>query len=97
MQDYFKIAPVARLSDYRVVFSRWNSDHEFIPFKDWNTDCYTPLSWYKSYNEVKHNRYDKFQKANLCNLMNAFCMFSAEVIWILHALKVSAGISMIKE
>lgn len=80
IRDFFKIAPVARLYEYRVVFDRWNSDYEFIPFMDWNTDCYTPLSWYKSYNEVKHNRYDKFQNANLYNLMNAV----AGLLCILH-------------
>lgn len=79
--DYFKIAAVAKLSDYAVVFDRWTTTHEFKPFAEWSNTEYNPLSWYRDYNCVKHNRFANFDKANLENLMNAV----AAVLCIMHA------------
>lgn len=79
--DYFKLAPVLKLSEYRIVFKRWNSNKEFKPFEVWNTNIYNPLTWYQSYNRVKHNRYNYFNEANLENLMNAI----AGLLCLLHA------------
>lgn len=79
--DYFKIAEVAKLSEYRVLFVRWNSPREFKPFEVWNSNTYTSLQWYQSYNSVKHNRFKHFEEANLANLMNAV----AGLLCILHA------------
>ena len=78
--DYFKIAPVAKLNEYKVVFERWSPFREFAPFATWNTSTYAGLKWYQDYNEVKHNRYDNFALANLENLMNSV----AGLICILH-------------
>lgn len=79
--DYFKLASVARLSEYKVIFKRWSTSHVFTPFAEWNTATYAPLIWYQGYNSVKHNRYSNFKQANLENLMNAL----AGLLCILHA------------
>lgn len=79
--DYFKIASVAKLSDYIVRFGRWESNHDFKPFATWNGTTYAPLSWYQGYNSVKHNRHINFPQANMANLMDAI----AGLLCILHA------------
>ena len=79
--DYFKIAPVAKLAEYKVIFKRWATPHEFKPFNVWNTASYVPLTWYQDYNHVKHNRYKYFNKANFFNVMNAI----SGLLCILHA------------
>lgn len=79
--DYFKLANVLKLSEYGVTFKRWNSNNIFKPFATWNTNSYTPLPWYQSYNKVKHNRQDNFHEANMENLMNAL----AGLLCLLHA------------
>lgn len=80
-EDYYKINGPTKLHEYKVVFHRWRNYHEFKPFEVWNSGSFTSLPWYKAYNEVKHNRYDEFIKANLENVMNAF----AGLLCILHA------------
>ena len=79
--DYFKIAKAARLSEYVVTFHRWLPERKFKPFEQWANAEYKSLPWYKSYNNVKHNRYKCFSEANLGNLMNAV----AGLLCILHA------------
>ena len=81
MPDYFKVASVAKLSEYRVQFARWSSSRSFTPFAEWNSAVYAPLPWYQDYNTVKHNRYQYFELANLENLMNAM----AALLSILYA------------
>lgn len=81
MADYFKVASVARLSEYKVQFTRWSSSRLFTPFAEWNSATYAALPWYQSYNKVKHNRYKYFELANLENLMNAM----AALLSILYA------------
>lgn len=81
IKDYFKIAAVAKLSDYIVRFGRWESNHDFKPFAPWNGANYASLSWYKGYNDVKHDRNSNFSQANLENLMDAI----AGLLCILHA------------
>lgn len=79
--DYFKLAGPLRLHEYKVWFNRWESDREFVPYADWSGDTYKSLKWYRAYNEIKHNRSAKFNRANLLNLMNAI----AGLLCILHA------------
>ena len=71
MEDYFKVASVARLSEYKVKFARWSSPRVFNPFAEWNGTTFHGLSWYQDYNKVKHNRYKNFEFANLKNVMTA--------------------------
>ena len=81
IKDYFKISHVARLSEYKVSFERWIPYREYKPFAVWENVEYVPLSWYQSYNKIKHNRFINFSEANLENLMNAI----AGLLCILHA------------
>ena len=81
IKDYFKIAPVAKLPEYKVTFQRWSTIHEFSPFFTWNTASYAPLPWYQGYNNVKHDRYNNFSQASFENLMNAI----SGLLCILHA------------
>lgn len=81
--DFYKIVPAAKLTDYAITFHRWSTPREIRPFKNWNQPKNKPLSWYKSYNEVKHNRYSKFALANLGNLVDAvaglLCILYAQI------------------
>ena len=87
--DYFKISSAIKLSEYRVIFHRWATTHEFKPFGEWNTSTYSSLGWYKDYTNVKHNRLEYFNKANLGNLMNSIaallCILHAQVGSLMHS------------
>ena len=42
------------------------------PFENWSKEeKYTPLSWWTSYNKVKHQRAKHYSKANLNNVLNS--------------------------
>lgn len=60
------------LGKYPEIVNRTITVAEFsltlTPFKDWNTQS---LKWWKAYNSVKHNRYDKLSLACLENVVNA--------------------------
>lgn len=81
IRDYFRIASVQRLSEYKVVYDRWVQHYEFRPFETWNTANYSPLPWYQAYNSVKHNRFANFSDASLGNLMSAV----SGLLCILHS------------
>lgn len=44
---------------------------EFRPFANFDTAIAKSPDWYRAYNQVKHNREDNLEKANLENCMNA--------------------------
>lgn len=89
IKDYFKLESVCKLSAYKVTFDKWNNDHVFIPFQAWkNTSSYVALPWYQDYNNVKHNRFQEFDKAKLSNVMDAL----SGLICILHA-QIGSGMS----
>jgi len=70
--DYFKINQISNLNEYTVKIKNWFPEPlEIKPFEEWNANTYTPLFWYKAYNNVKHNRSENFQDANLKNLTYA--------------------------
>ena len=70
--DYFKINKASKLNEYTVKIKNWFPEPlEIKPFQEWNSDEYSSLFWYKAYNNVKHNRSDNFQEANLKNLTYA--------------------------
>ncbi|MCH5167952.1 MAG: hypothetical protein J1F35_08750 [Erysipelotrichales bacterium] len=81
--DYFNLNKVCRLHDYKIQFFRWESDRYFKPFNEWKNENYFPLPWYSSYNNVKHNRFEKFKEANLENVINALggllCIIHAQI------------------
>lgn len=70
--DYFKINKASRLNEYTVKIKNWFPESiEIKPFEEWNSNEYSSLFWYKAYNNVKHNRSENFQDANLKNLTYA--------------------------
>ncbi len=72
MSDYKKIEQATHLSGYTVMYSNWlPSQYTASPFAVWATGGSLP--WFKAYNNVKHNRSQKFQLANLKNLLDAIC------------------------
>lgn len=72
MDDYKKIEQSSLLSGYEVYYSNWLPDKYITrPFAAWATRGSLP--WYKAYNDVKHNRWQKFLSANLKNLLDAIC------------------------
>jgi hypothetical protein len=68
--DYFKIERACRLSEYIITIPVWNGKtNQLQPFKQWQSSH--SLTWYQSYNDVKHNRSANFSQANLGNALNA--------------------------
>lgn len=86
MNDYRKINKATKLSEYEVKLNIWHPDPEKLkPFRLWGnpirpSTIRTPL-WYKGYNEVKHNRFNSFDKASLENVIDG----CAAVFAILYA------------
>lgn len=67
--DYYKINKAAKLSEYELHLNIWNPNIKILqPFIDWNSPTPVSLSWYKAYNNVKHDRNNNFPEANLKNL-----------------------------
>ncbi len=79
IEDYRNLDSVLKLSEYEVRFSFWNSERTLTPLSSWKTSH--SLGWYKAYNDVKHNRAENFQLANLKNVLNAI----ASVACIVYA------------
>lgn len=79
--NYFQLGNACQLDKYKIKFKRWKEDVDFNPFSQWNSTSYSTLTWYKEYNDVKHDRYKDFKKANLENLMNSI----AALLCLLHA------------
>ena len=82
MEDYKKIEQATHLSGYTVRYSNWFPSYYSIqPFASWTTGG--SLSWYKAYNDLKHNRWQNFTLANLKNLLNAIsgllCVIYAQI------------------
>lgn len=72
MNDYKKIEQASHLSGYTVHYSNWlPAKYSTQPFANWSTG--NSLPWYKAYNDVKHNRCQKFPTASLKNLLDAIC------------------------
>ncbi|MBW4511551.1 MAG: hypothetical protein KME64_34360 [Scytonematopsis contorta HA4267-MV1] len=68
---YIQAEPDLGLEDRDVGFHFWHPKKLYIePFKLWTTSK-PPLPWYKSYNNVKHNRASHFAEANFENLTYA--------------------------
>lgn len=80
MDDYKKIEQATHLSAYTVQYSDWlPSKYTTQPFTNWKTGG--SLSWYKAYNDVKHNRWQNFHIASLKNLLDAIC----GLLCVIHA------------
>lgn len=80
--DYFKLNKLLKLNEYEVGLNFWQPNVKIIkPFQEWNSEIYTPLTWYQKYNSVKHHRSLNFSDANLDNLLNSI----ASVFIMLHS------------
>lgn len=82
MTDYKKLEKSSLLSKYTAVYSNWRQRNtntheleyekkEFRPFANFDNSIYKSPDWYEAYNNVKHNREENLEKANLMNCMNA--------------------------
>lgn len=70
--DYVKILPILKLSEYSTELKMHPSMGAFSPFKNWNASKPTDsLSWYSSYNAAKHDRGGNFHRASLGEMINA--------------------------
>jgi hypothetical protein len=74
--DYYKVNQPMKLHLYSVNL-HWRKNGkskklELNPFNAWRASSYAALDWYQAYNVVKHNRYEKFEKANFINVLNSF-------------------------
>ncbi|WP_243317293.1 hypothetical protein [Geothrix paludis] len=68
--DYHKIESSSRLSEYTIKLPIWKGRFStFSPFQNWKHNH--SLTWYQSYNNVKHNRSINFLNANLENTLLA--------------------------
>ena len=71
IKDYFKINESSKLEEYRVSLTAWYPEKkELSPFREWAGGCHS-LSWYRSYNNVKHDRNRNFREASLENVLCA--------------------------
>ena len=78
IEDYFKLeehfkrisnnGPIRQLANWKIGF-HFDPILYRQPLSNWKSDY--KLSWYKDYNEVKHNRQQFFEKANLENVLDA--------------------------
>jgi hypothetical protein len=70
MRDYGKLAEPLWLGEWGVKLRDYPTYPDVLPFKGW-PQVTQRLSWYQSYNKVKHHRRDNFDKASLENLLLA--------------------------
>jgi hypothetical protein len=78
MKDYRKVDATHHLSSYEVILPIWNGAPRILkPFEPWKPARGQPdrkglsLPWYQAYNASKHDRQDKFKRANFDNLVMA--------------------------
>jgi hypothetical protein len=71
-----------KLSDYKFYFHDWVvSEDPICPLESFaNGQAPSPI-FYKHYSEVKHDRENAFEKANLENLMHSFAALVAVLDW----------------
>jgi hypothetical protein len=71
INDYKTLEAEFNIDPVLVGIRIWRPSTKYVqPFKAWATSQ-PPLSWYSSYNKVKHNRNTEFKKANLENVCSA--------------------------
>jgi hypothetical protein len=71
INDYSKVNKTHHLADYFAEYPFWRGfKNRFQPFANWNSGL--SLSWYQAYNDTKHDKNEKFELANLENLLTAF-------------------------
>ena len=78
MLDYCKLKDALKLDEYELSFYRYGDLGTFSPFSTWESD--KQLYWYKSYNQIKHNREKHFAEAKLFNAINAIMAYAIILI-----------------
>ncbi len=72
ISDYKKIEESHRLSAFQVKIPIWHGSSDIrTPFASWASGG--SLSWYKAYNETKHDRHLSFERATLGHAVDAVC------------------------
>lgn len=72
INDFKLINKTHHLDDYEITLPFWKgTENSRKPFLKWKTD--ESLEWYQAYNQAKHDRLNNFEKANLKNLIDAYC------------------------
>lgn len=81
MFDYKRLIIPMKLSDYTLSFRYINEVGGNTPFGEWEPkeNSKSP-SWYKAYNDVKHDRINNFKEANLRNAIEATLGFATMLI-----------------
>ena len=80
MRDYKRLNGPLKLSEYRVRLTIWEGEQkEFFPFESWSRG--ESPKWWDNYNQSKHDRLEKFDKATLLAATHAtgaalVCLFS---------------------
>ena len=70
--DYVCLNNILKLTEYEVALTHYPWLQNFSPFNNWDATKPTKsLSWYNSYNKIKHNREAEFQEAKLLHSINA--------------------------
>ncbi|ADU13135.1 hypothetical protein [Asticcacaulis excentricus] len=70
MNDYCKVGPAMRLSEFELKFVQYHTIPNRQPFAAW-ASASAPLPWYKAYNAVKHNREVAFDQAKMEHVIDA--------------------------
>lgn len=83
MNDYRQLIIPMKLFDYTLAFRYINEVGGKTPFGKWEPkeNSYSP-SWYKAYNNVKHDRINNFKEANLRNAIETTLGFATMLIAI---------------
>ena len=81
MNDYRQLITPMKLSDYTLSFRYINEVGGNTPFGEWEPkeNSKSP-SWYKAYNDVKHDRINNFKEANLRNAIEATLGYATMLI-----------------
>ena len=79
--DYVSLLKPLKLKKYSLSLKNINGINTISPFSKWNSMKPTKsLSWYNAYNNIKHDRINNFELANLSNALNAIMGFAAALI-----------------
>lgn len=81
MEQYWHLRIPMKLSEYTLAFRNITEIGRRSPFGIWTpNDSFKSLTWYKAYNDVKHDRIKNFKAANLENAINATLGFATMLI-----------------
>jgi hypothetical protein len=71
IDDYKKLNRTHRLHSYEVKFPIWDGNKSVRrPYSAWARRG-GKLTWYRAYNQTKHDRHKQFKEANFHNLLDA--------------------------